>query len=241
MKVLYKTFPAIINLMSTVLGVFAHPDDEAFGPGGTLIQLSKTHEVYTVCITDGEAGLNSLAKPDSELSGSNNQSGLADIRKEELLSAGKILGVKETFFLDYKDGSLSNNLYHEVASKIQNIVDDLKPEILLTYEPRGVSGHIDHVVSSLVTSFVFEKSESVMELWYYCNSEEVRATVKNYFIYWPPGYKDSEITKSVNIDELWETKVKAMKCHASQMHDVEKILERYKNLPKEESFIILKK
>lgn len=217
--------------MSTVLGVFAHPDDEAFGPAGTLAKLSKEHDVYTVCITNGEAGINSSDKKGS----------MADIRREELLEAGKILGVHETFFLDYKDGSLSNNLYHELASKIQNIVDDLKPEILLTYEPRGVSGHIDHVASSLITSFVFEKAQSVKELWYYCNSEAVRATVKSYFIYWPPGYKDSEISKTVNIEMLWDTKIKAMNCHRSQMHDVEKILARYKNLPKEESFIILKK
>lgn len=227
--------------MSTVLGVFAHPDDEAFGPAGTLAKLAQAHDVYTICITNGDAGINSLAKPDSELNGSNNQPSLAEIRKEELLTAGKVLGVKKTFFLGYKDGSLSNNLYHEVASKIQNIVDDLKPEILLTYEPRGVSGHIDHVASSLITSFVFEKVQSVKELWYYCNSEAVRATVKNYFIYWPPGYKDPEISKTVNIEMLWDTKIKAMNCHRSQMHDVEKILARYKNLPKEESFIILKK
>ncbi len=217
--------------MSTVLGVFAHPDDEAFGPAGKIHQLSQTHDVYTVCITDGDAGKNSSGKAGE----------LADIRRGELMESGKILGVKETFFLGYKDGTLSNNLYHEIASKIQKIVDDLRPEILLTYEMRGVSGHIDHVVSSFITSFVGEKTPFVKELWYYCNSEAVRATVKDYFIYWPPGYTNSEISKTVDIEDIWETKVAAMMKHKSQMHDVERILERYKNLPKKEDFIIIKK
>lgn len=35
--------------------VFAHPDDEAFGPGGTIAKFSKTHAVYILCITRGEA------------------------------------------------------------------------------------------------------------------------------------------------------------------------------------------
>ena len=39
-----------------VVAVFAHPDDEAFGPGGTLAVLSKTHDVYIITVTGGEAG-----------------------------------------------------------------------------------------------------------------------------------------------------------------------------------------
>lgn len=216
--------------MSTVLGVFAHPDDEAFFTGGTIATLAKDQDVYTICITNGDAGENSSDKGGD----------LAEIRRAEVLEAGKILGVKETFFLNYKDGMLSNSLYHEIATKIREIVDRLKPEKILTFEPRGISGHLDHVATSMISSYVFEKSESVKELWYFCNSDKV-PPAKEYFIYWPPGYRESEISKTVDISEVWDTKVKAMHAHASQMHDVERILARYKHLPKQENFIILKK
>lgn len=74
----------------SVVAVFAHPDDEAFGPGGTLAKFAKTSDVYLITVTGGEAGQNSLKKAEKKLS---------EIRKEELLNASKILGVKKSFFL----------------------------------------------------------------------------------------------------------------------------------------------
>src|SRR3990170_4631783 len=91
-----------------VLSIFGHPDDESFGPGGTLHILSKTHDVFLVCVTDGH--------------GQNIKKNLAQIRHQELLAAARILGIKEVFFLGYQDGSLCHNLYHEIASKIQKYV-----------------------------------------------------------------------------------------------------------------------
>lgn len=217
--------------MATVLGVFAHPDDEAFFTGGTIATLAKDHDVYTICITDGAAGENS----------SNKQGELADIRREELLEAGKILGVKQTFFLDYKDGTLSNSLYHGIAEKIQKITEHLKPEVLLTFELRGISGHIDHMATSVITSYVFERTEYIKELWYFCNTEKIKETIEDYYIFWPPGYKDSEISKTIDISPVWDTKVSAMIAHNSQMHDVMRILKRAETQPKEENFIIVKK
>lgn len=217
--------------MKTIVGVFAHPDDEAFFTGGTIATLAADHDIYTICITNGDAGQNSSSKTGN----------IADIRHEELLEAGKILGIRKTFFLNYKDGTLSNSLYHEIAEKIRKIIDDLKPEMLLTFEPRGITGHIDHIAASMITSYVFEKASYIKELWYYCNTERARESVKDYFIYWPPGYKKSEISKTINTESVWETKVAAMQKHESQQHDIDKILERYKNLPKEENVIIIKK
>jgi hypothetical protein len=65
--------------------------------------------------------------------------------------------------------------------------------------------------------------------------------MKNYFIYFPQGYKKSEITHTVDRTHMWETRVKAMHAHESQRHDFDRIIARYRNLPKEENFIILKK
>lgn len=217
--------------MSTVLGVFAHPDDEAFFTGGTIATLARDHDVYTICVTDGSAGENS----------SNKKGDIAEIRKAEALEAGKILGVKETFFLDYQDGTLANHLYHALAGKIQKIVERLRPDILLTFELRGISGHIDHMATSATTSYVFERTNFIKELWYFCNTEKIKETIEDYYIFWPPGYKDSDISKTIDIAPVWDTKISAMIAHNSQMHDVMRILKQAEKFPKEENFIILKK
>ena len=218
--------------MKPVVAVFAHPDDEVFGPGGTLAIWAKERDVYIIAVTNGDAGENSLT-------GEAGQRPLSEVRPEELRASAAAIGVKEVFFLGYKDGTLSNNLYHEIAEKVQKKIEELEPEILITYEPRGVSGHIDHIAVSMITSFVFERVTLVQELWYYCMSEYARSFQKPYFIYFPPGYKDEEISKIVNIEEVWEQKVEAMQKHKSQKHDIDNILGVFQKRKKEEYFIIL--
>ncbi len=219
--------------MKPAVAIFAHPDDEVFGPGGTMALFAKERDVYIICVTNGDAGLNSLKNSET--------SSLGEIRREEMKASAATIGVKEVFFLDYKDGTLSNNLYHKIAEKVQSKVEQLDPEILITYEPRGVSGHIDHMAVSMITSFVFERVQSVQELWYYCMSEYARSFQKPYFIYFPPGYKDSDISKVVNIEPVWEQKVAAMSKHESQKHDIDNILGAFRVRRKEEYFIILKR
>jgi|SRR5579885_1826396 len=216
--------------MKPLVAVFAHPDDEAFGPGGTLAKFAKKRDVYIICVTNGDAGQNSSKKTKE----------LGQIRKEEMLASTKILGVKKVFFLGYKDGTLCNNLYHEIAEKIEKSIKPLQPEILLTFEPRGVSGHIDHMAVSMITSYVFERSDFVKQLWYYCASNSVRNQQKQYFIYFPPGYKKADVDKVVNVSAVWETKVSAMHKHESQQHDIDPIMQSLAKRPKEEYFLILK-
>jgi len=217
--------------MKPVVAIFAHPDDEAFGASGTLALLAKEREVYLICVTDGSEGMNSSKKTQA----------LAEIRQEELLNSAKILGIKEVFFLGFKDGSLSNNLYHTVAEKIQKILEEIKPEMLLTDELRGISGHLDHIAVSFITSYVFKRLNFIHELWYYCLTEKRVKLVNDYFIYWPPGYKKEEISQTVDVSVVWEQKTEAMYQHESQRHDVERILKEINELPQEENFIVLKK
>ena len=73
----------------TIVGIFAHPDDEAFGPSGTLALLAKENDVYLICATNGDAA---SGKPDPKL---------AEIRQKELLASANVLGIKKVYFLDF--------------------------------------------------------------------------------------------------------------------------------------------
>ena len=218
--------------MKPVVGIFAHPDDEVFGPGGTLALFAKEgRDVYIISVTNGDAGQNS----------SNDNRDLGEIRREELQASAKALGVKNVFFLGYKDGTLSNNLYHEIADKIQTILKQIDPEIIITMEHRGVSGHLDHIAVSMISSYVYEHNHSISEIWYYALTKEARSLQSPYFIYFPPGYKSSEINKTISIEDVWDQKVEAMHQHKSQAHDIKKVLGQFMKRPKEEYFFVAKR
>lgn len=212
--------------------VFAHPDDEAFGPSGTIYKLVKTHDVYLLCATKGQAGQDSRSEKGLSLT---------DKRAQELTQSAQILGIKKVYFLGFKDGTLSNNLYHKLAGKVEKHLRDLKPEIVITFEHHGISGHIDHITVSMVTTFVFNKLTGIKEIWYHALTRKRAAMRKDYFIYFPPGYKRSQIDKIVDVSDVWITKVKAMRAHGSQKHDAESILETFKMHPKEEYFLVTKR
>lgn len=215
-----------------IVAIFAHPDDEAFGPAGTIATLAKEHNIYLLCATRGQVGQN-----DSQ----DETARLGKIRSDELRQSAKILGVKKVIFLGFKDGCLCNNNYHKLADKISKQLATIKPDTLLTFEPHGVSGHLDHIAVSMVTTFVFERLESAKKLWYYCISTHHRQFIKDYFIHFPPGYKASEINKTVDISSVWEKKTAAIKVHVSQKSDGKRMIDRLKKLPKEEYFLVRKK
>lgn len=219
--------------MKPLLAIFAHPDDEAFGPGGFIALEAKKRDVYLVCVTDGSAGKNSLHTKDT----------LTLTRKKELKKSAKILGIKYVEFLDYHDGTLCNALYHEIAAKIQKFIDEISPNMLLTFEPRGVSGHIDHIAVSMICSFLFRQNKKIRSLYFYAVPEARQELDRreNYFIYSPKGYGDHEIHKTVKTDQVWDKKKRAMLAHASQKHDYNTILTHIEHLPKEEHFLIDKR
>jgi len=210
-----------------VVAIFAHPDDEAFGPSGTITKLAKTHDIYVLCATRGEAG--------------GNLKNIGKVREKELRCSAQILGVKEVYFLGFADGTLSNSLYHRLAAKIEQKLKLLKPQTVLTFEPRGISGHIDHITVSLATTYVFYKLPFVQKLLYFCISEEERKLIKDYFIYFPPGYQKSQIDQIVDVSDVWDTKVASMLCHKSQIADAKRILKMRQKFPKVEYFLVTNK
>lgn len=218
--------------MRPLFAVFAHPDDEAFGPAGTLALEAKRRDVYLICVTNGDAGKNS----------SRSKKNLSEIRKKELINSAKILGIKEVFCLNYEDGSLCNNFYHEISERIESKLKKIQPETVITFEPRGVSGHIDHITVSMVTTFIFQKLKFIKTLLYYCIDERERNEFRNdYYIYFPEGYKKDNIDKTVDISSVWNTKISAMIAHESQKHDANIILPAIEKLPKYEYFLVKKK
>ena len=226
-----------------MLAIFAHPDDEAFGPGGTLAKYAKGGvEVHLLCVTRGEAGqINEKVKNDLRIKHDENKEEIkiGELREKELLNSAKILGIKKVEFLDYIDGRLCNAIYHELAKKISRKINDFKPQVVLTAENHGVSGHLDHIAVSMITTYAYLKTEITGKLYYHCLPQKLYdERMQNYFIYFPEGYKESEITTRIDYSSVWQKKVAAMKAHQSQSKDAETLIARFEKWPKIDNFIL---
>ena len=149
----------------TILAVLAHPDDESFGLGGTLaLYASKGYDTYYVCATRGEAGT-----LDPEYL--NGFKDTAELRTNELMCAAKILGLKGVFFLDYRDSGMPgteenkhpeaqiNHSIDEVAGRVVKYIRELKPDIVITFDPIGGYKHPDHIHIHKATVMAFEKAD----------------------------------------------------------------------------------
>jgi len=120
--------------MKRILAVFAHPDDETFGPGGTLLTWAKKgYEIHLLCVTHGENGMN------------NTKHHTAHVRERELKKAAKILGIARVEFLDFIDGTIGNHDIPRLREKITAKIRTFQPHRILTFDLTGVSGHLDHV------------------------------------------------------------------------------------------------
>jgi len=148
----------------TLLAVLAHPDDESFGMGGTLaLYASRGVEVHLICATRGEVG----DVPQELLAGFDS---IAALRESELRCAAGILGLAGVHFLDYRDSgmpgspdnthprALAFQPLDEVAANVVCYIRDLKPQVVLTFDPIGGYHHPDHIAIQRATARAFEDS-----------------------------------------------------------------------------------
>lgn len=147
-----------------LLIVYAHPDDESFGLGAMIAAyVVKGVDVYLICATDGDVGM----VRDEFLA---NGKTIKDVRLEELDRAARILKLKGVYRLGYKDsgmmGSPDNNdpqslwqaLQDDVIRRTVDIMREIKPHIVITFNKYGGYGHPDHIAIQRAATEAFYKA-----------------------------------------------------------------------------------
>lgn len=223
-----------------VIFVFAHPDDESFSSGGTIVQLKKNNAtIKLITATKGEAGqTNGICKKED----------LGITREKELRSAARILGIDEIFFLGYKDGTLINISKNKIKNKILRILKKEKPYIVITFDKTGGSNHPDHKTISEVSTKAFMEfsklSKKRVSLYY-------TAVPQSYLVHYKKsgleykvfgemiGTPDRKITTVIDIKNTYSKKIKALMRHKTQQKDVERYLKRDKFVDLKKEFFRL--
>jgi LmbE family N-acetylglucosaminyl deacetylase len=149
-----------------LLAVLAHPDDESFGPGGTLALYARRGvEVHLACATRGELG----GAPEELLAG---LADVAALREHELECATKELGLSGVHLLGYRDSGMpgSPDNQHpralaaapldEVAAQVTHLIRQIRPQVVITFDPMGGYRHPDHIAIHRATLEAFQASSN---------------------------------------------------------------------------------
>lgn len=144
-----------------MLAVFAHPDDESFGPGGTLALYSWAGAaVHLVCTTGGEAG--TIDAQFLERYGSPRA-----VRTAELQCAARHLGLAEVELLGYRDSGMAGTPDNQhpqalvqaplpqLTAQIVHAMRRVRPHVVLTFDPIGGYRHPDHIATHEATVAAF--------------------------------------------------------------------------------------
>ncbi len=214
-----------------LLAIFAHPDDESFGPAGTLAKYAADgHTVGLVTLTRGEAGSLGISK----------QLGpglLTEKRSQELRCAARILGVSYLHMHQLPDKKLSELPDETGMEIIENEIEQFSPGVLITFHEEGITGHPDHkTVSRWVLETVDKMINPPVLFWYGITAQQA-AHAKNRMMF-PLNAQD--ITHKIDVLKVLQKKIAAIHCHETQdelWKSMEKVPEGFEKFARWEHFI----
>ncbi len=199
----------------TLLGVWAHPDDEAYVSAGLMAAFrARGDRVVIVTATLGEHGTSDpTAWPPAKL---------AARRHVELRNSLAVLDVDELHLLGYEDGGCEKR---DGTDAIANHIAALEPDVIVTFGPDGMTGHPDHRAVSRWTTDAWAATRPAADLWYATLTPEFHrewGSVNEQVGLWadqpePPCTERSDLAHhTVLPDELLDLKVAALRAHTSQ-------------------------
>jgi LmbE family N-acetylglucosaminyl deacetylase len=204
------------------LVIAAHPDDADFGAAGTAHLWSRDGwEFYYLVCTNGAKGSDDESIVPSEL---------IRRRREEQRAAARVLGVKDVFFLDYEDGELTPS--RPFLSDVVRCIRQVRPHAVFTHDPEAVIvrdsfvNHADHRATGLTAvDAVYPAARDRLNFPEQLAEGLEPHKVKAIYI-----WGSERANYDVDITDVIDQKVEALRCHASQFSDdfIEMILERWK-------------
>jgi N-acetyl-1-D-myo-inositol-2-amino-2-deoxy-alpha-D-glucopyranoside deacetylase len=230
-----------------ILLVHAHPDDETINNGATMaLYADRGAQVTLVTCTRGEEGevlvpgLSHLASTDQDLLGLHRETELAAAMKALGISDYRFLGAPSTKFRDSgMMGTEPNNRadvfwqvdLDEAATILVDVIEEVKPHILITYDEIGGYGHPDHIQAHRVAMRASELSTWQIQKIYWNTipksviaqgMEKMKEIGSDFFgaenIDDIPFAKDDEfVTTLIDGSDYVESKMAAMKAHETQI------------------------
>lgn len=213
-----------VRSLGTILGVWAHPDDEVVSMCGILCAaVANGQTVACVTATRGEAGMQDESRWPARK--------LAHIRERELKEAYKLIGIRNHHFLDYPDGGLADVEEGRPVQRLASLIAAYKPDSIFTFGPEGMTGHRDHQTVSRWVSLAVAQASPAPKVYHavltsrqYQAIREVDKQFNFFFnIEQPPTCEENDCAVCLTLDnKLFDCKLNCLRVMPSQY---EKVLE----------------
>lgn len=228
--------------LGTILGVWGHPDDEAYLSAGLMAAAVRNGQrVVCVTATRGEAGFaDDDPRPVPERMA---------VRESELARSLGELGVREHRWLSYSDGGCHEVPVHDAVGRLLDLFDEVQPDTVLTFGPDGQTGHVDHVAASRWTTLAFRRAAEPHARLLYATqtpewNDEISAVLDLDQVMMvegmqPPATPEHELALWLSLDgDDLERKVRALRSQASQVEPLHEQLgpEMFRRLVRDEYF-----
>ncbi|HXW43284.1 MAG TPA: N-acetyl-1-D-myo-inositol-2-amino-2-deoxy-alpha-D-glucopyranoside deacetylase [Streptosporangiaceae bacterium] len=237
-----------------LLLVHAHPDDESIGTGATMAKYAAEGAGVTlVTCTLGELG--EIIPPELAHLAADADGGLGQYRIGELDAACDALGVTDHRFLGgpgkWRDsgmmGTPSNDWegcfwradVDEAARDLLAIIEEVRPQVMVSYDDNGFYGHPDHIQAHRVAWRAFEMADGLVEKFYATAIPrsvlaEAMALIQQggagsgelggadfsrveSVDELPFGTDDEKVTTQIEAEDYLDAKLAAMRAHATQI------------------------
>ena len=206
--------------------IVAHPDDADFGPAATAAKWIDAGSVgWLVCCTSGDAG---GEDPDLD------PLDLAAEREAEQDVAAGIVGYEGVTYLHQPDGALANDL--ALRELLVREIRTFKPDAVLATDPEvvfyrfGGVNHTDHRAAGMAAvDAVYPAARNPMAFPWLARSGLAKHEVRRLYLFWP-----NDPTARVDVTATIGRKVDALRAHASQINEPEKLDERMRAWAREE-------
>jgi len=209
--------------------VFAHPDDDTFGVGGSLaLHAQDELELTVILATSGEAG----RIADASLA---TRETLASVREAEDVASWRALGFDpDVRFLRHPDGGLGRIPREQLVFEVWDLLEETSPEVVVTFGPDGITGHEDHVAIGAIATEAFHATRTsssgrafsrllhnvvpqgsldrLNELLRVRGLEPMDPRQP----FMPRGVPDAEIGVRVDCSSVYEHKLEAIRSHKTQ-------------------------
>lgn len=206
--------------------IVAHPDDADFGPAATAARWIDAGSVgWLVCCTSGDQGGEDATMDPLEL---------AAVREREQREAARVVGYDGVSFLHQPDGALANDL--ALRELLVREIRSFRPDAVLATDPEvlfhgdGFVNHTDHRAAGMAAvDAVYPAARNPMAFPWLVREGLDKHVVRRLYLFW-----SNSPTAWVDVAPTIGRKIDALRAHASQIREPDRLEARIRDWAREE-------